>query len=89
MGDKVRVRTAAIEAGLPVLSATDLLDEDADAAALAEDLGMPVFVKAAHGGGGRGMRLVTDLADLPEVAAARREAESAFGNLAVYLEQAM
>ena len=59
-------------------------------AALAEDLGMPVFVKAAHGGGGRGMRLVTDLADLPEaVAAARREAESAFGNPAVYLEQAM
>jgi pyruvate carboxylase len=90
VGDKVRARTAAVEAGLPVLSATDLLDEDADVAALAEELGMPVFVKAAHGGGGRGMRLVTDRADLPEaVAAARREAESAFGNPAVYLEQAM
>ena len=51
---------------------------------------MPVFVKAAHGGGGRGMRLVTDLADLEEaVGAARREAESAFGNPAVYLERAM
>ena len=46
--------------------------------ALAEDLGMPVFVKAAHGGGGRGMRLVTDLADLEEaVGASRREDESA------------
>jgi pyruvate carboxylase len=90
VGDKVRARSAALEAGLPVLRATDLLDKDADVEALAEELGMPVFVKAAHGGGGRGMRLVTDLADLPEaVAAARREAESAFGNAAVYLEQAM
>jgi len=90
VGDKVRARAAAIEAGLPVLRATDLLDEDADLRALAEDLGMPVFVKAAHGGGGRGMRLVTDIAELEEaVGAARREAESAFGDPGVYLEQAM
>jgi pyruvate carboxylase len=90
VGDKVRARAAAIEAGLPVLRATELLDEDADLTALAEDLGMPVFVKAAHGGGGRGMRLVTELADLEEaVGAARREAESAFGDAGVYLEQAM
>ncbi len=90
VGDKVRARAAAIEAGLPVLEATELLEEDADVEALAEGLGMPVFVKAAHGGGGRGMRLVAELADLTEaVAAARREAESAFGNPAVYLEQAM
>jgi pyruvate carboxylase len=90
VGDKVRARAAAIEAGLPVLRATELLEEDADVVALAEDLGMPVFVKAAHGGGGRGMRLVTELDDLEEaVGAARREAESAFGNPAVYLERAM
>ena len=90
VGDKVRARAAAIEAGLPVLRATELLEEGADVVALAEDLGMPVFVKAAHGGGGRGMRLVTDLDDLEEaVGAARREAESAFGNSAVYLERAM
>ena len=90
VGDKVRARAAAIEAGLPVLRATELLEEGADVVALAEDLGMPVFVKAAHGGGGRGMRLVTDLDDLEEaVGAARREAESAFGNPAVYLERAM
>jgi pyruvate carboxylase len=90
VGDKVRARAAAIEAGLPVLRATELLEEGADVVALAEDLGMPVFVKAAHGGGGRGMRLVTHLDDLEEaVGAARREAESAFGNPAVYLEQAM
>jgi len=90
VGDKVRARAAAIEAGLPVLRATELLEEGADVVALAEDLGMPVFVKAAHGGGGRGMRLVTELDDLEEaVGAARREAESAFGNSAVYLERAM
>jgi pyruvate carboxylase len=90
VGDKVRARGAAIEAGLPVLRATELLEEGADLTALAEDLGMPVFVKAAHGGGGRGMRLVTELDDLEEaVGAARREAESAFGNAAVYLERAM
>ena len=90
VGDKVRARAAAIEAGLPVLRATELLEEGADVVALAEDLGMPVFVKAAHGGGGRGMRLVTDLDDLEEaVGAARREAESAFGNPVVYLERAM
>jgi pyruvate carboxylase len=90
VGDKVRARAAAIEAGLPVLRATELLEEGADVVALAEDLGMPVFVKAAHGGGGRGMRLVTELGDLEEaVGAARREAESAFGNSAVYLERAM
>ena len=90
VGDKVRARAAAIEAGLPVLRATELLEDGADVVALAEDLGMPVFVKAAHGGGGRGMRLVTDLDDLEEaVGAARREAESAFGNPAVYLERAM
>jgi pyruvate carboxylase len=90
VGDKVRARAAAIEAGLPVLRATELLQEGADVVALAEELGMPVFVKAAHGGGGRGMRLVTDVGDLEEaVGAARREAESAFGNPAVYLERAM
>ncbi len=90
VGDKVRARAAAIEAGLPVLTATELLEEGADVVALAEELGTPVFVKAAHGGGGRGMRLVNDVDDLEEaVGAARREAESAFGNSAVYLERAM
>ena len=90
VGDKVRARTAAIEAGLPVLERDGPARRGRRRGGARRGCGMPVFVKAAHGGGGRGMRLVTDLADLPEaVAAARREAESAFGNPAVYLEQAM
>jgi acyl-CoA carboxylase subunit alpha len=60
---------------------------DALAAAVAE-IGYPVLVKAAYGGGGRGMRRVTDPSGLPEaIASARREAESAFGNGALFIER--
>src|ERR687883_371810 len=81
VGDKVRARAAAREAELPLLEATDVLADVKEARAQAEELGLPVFIKAAHGGGGRGMRLVTDADELEEaIGAAMREAESAFGD---------
>ncbi|CAM3188524.1 propionyl-CoA carboxylase alpha chain [Williamsia muralis] len=79
MGSKVNAKAIMADAGVPVLSN---LDPDAIAA---EDL--PVLIKASAGGGGRGMRIVRDLADLAaEVAAAAREAQSAFGDATVFCE---
>lgn len=88
-GNKSRAIDAARAAGLPVLESSapsSLVDE---LVAAARDMAFPLFVKAVSGGGGRGMRRVTDPEALPEaVEAASREAESAFGDPAVYLEQA-
>jgi len=90
VGNKVRARDAARAAGLPVADASDILDDPDAAAALAEELGFPVFVKAAQGGGGRGMRLVPEPAGLRDaVRTAMSEAEGAFGDPSVYLEQAI
>ena len=89
-GNKARAIAAAKAAGLPVLnSAAPSKDVDALIAA-AEEVGYPIFVKAVAGGGGRGMRRVETAADLPEaLAAAMREAESAFGDSTVFLEEAV
>jgi pyruvate carboxylase len=84
-GDKTRAREIARRAGVPVLDASDPV-RDADAAsAVAQALGFPLFVKAALGGGGRGMRLVSSPEELPRAL----EALAAFGDDTVYLEQAM
>ncbi|MBX6389588.1 MAG: pyruvate carboxylase [Frankia sp.] len=89
-GDKVAAREAAIAAGLPVLRASAPLPDGADAAAAAEEVGFPLFVKAAAGGGGRGLRRVERPADLADaVASAVREAAAAFGDGTVFLEQAV
>ncbi len=83
MGDKLAAKHAAVEAGVPTLPSTD----DADDPGAAERVGFPLLVKAAAGGGGKGMRVVHDPADLAEaVAAARREAAGAFGDDRVFLE---
>ncbi|MGA3362183.1 MAG: pyruvate carboxylase [Solirubrobacteraceae bacterium] len=89
-GDKTRAREIARRAGVPVLDASDPV-RDADAAsAVAQALGFPLFVKAALGGGGRGMRLVSSPEELPRALdGAMREALAAFGDDTVYLEQAM
>jgi acetyl/propionyl-CoA carboxylase alpha subunit len=80
MGSKIEAKKLMAAAGVPVL---DELDPDS---VTAEQL--PVLVKASSGGGGRGMRVVRELATLPtEVAAARREAQSAFGDPAVFCER--
>ncbi len=89
MGDKGRAKALMAQAGVPVLPGTDLDGDDpARWAAAAAEIGLPVLVKAAAGGGGRGMRIVTDLADLGDaVTAARREAAASFGDDRVLLER--
>ncbi|WP_068304338.1 biotin carboxylase N-terminal domain-containing protein [Pararhodobacter sp. CCB-MM2] len=82
MGDKGRAKEAAAAAGVPCLPG--------GGAEAAEAIGVPLMVKAALGGGGKGMRLGTDLADLPEaMARAASEAEKAFGDGALIVEKAL
>ncbi|OBI89078.1 pyruvate carboxylase [Mycobacterium asiaticum] len=89
-GNKSRAVAAAREAGLPVLESSAPSASVDDLVAASEDMRFPLFVKAVAGGGGRGMRRVTDSTALPEaIEAASREAESAFGDPTVYLEQAV
>ena len=89
-GNKARAIEAAKRAGLPTLrSVPPSTDVDALVAGT-EDVGFPIFVKAVAGGGGRGMRRVEAREDLPDaLAAAMREAESAFGDATVFLEEAV
>ena len=89
-GDKMRARRAAEEAGIPVLRASDPIEDPAGATSIAEEIGYPVFVKAAGGGGGRGLRRVERSEDLPgAIETAIREAQGAFGDSTVFLEQAV
>jgi len=89
LGNKVEARRLAVQAGVPVMPATGPLPEDpAPVARMAEEIGYPLMLKASWGGGGRGMRVVRDAAELAEqVAAGRREARAAFGNDEVFLEK--
>ena len=89
MGDKTRARTAMKEAGVPVVPGTTNALSDADeAVSVAEEVGYPVMLKAAAGGGGKGMRIVREPDDLvPAYEAASREAEAAFGDGSVYVEK--
>jgi acetyl/propionyl-CoA carboxylase alpha subunit len=87
MGSKLEAKALMDKAGVPVLPGATVTDES-DLGSLAADIGFPVLVKAAFGGGGRGMRVVHDPAELAEaVASARREAASAFGDGTVFLER--
>ncbi|MGY1636107.1 pyruvate carboxylase [Geodermatophilus sp. SYSU D00742] len=89
-GNKARAIAAAREAGLPVLASTDPSDDVDAVLAAAREMPFPVFVKAVAGGGGRGMRRVEDPAELAgAVSAAMREAEAAFGDATVFVEQAV
>jgi pyruvate carboxylase len=89
-GDKTEARRMAQQVGLRVLEASDILAHPSEAAAAAERLGYPVFVKAAAGGGGRGLRRVESAEDLEgAVDTAIREAQGAFGDERVFLEQAV
>ncbi|MFO1121450.1 MAG: pyruvate carboxylase [Hyphomicrobiales bacterium] len=89
LGNKVAARELAVKAGVPVMPATGPLPLDpAQILAQAKAVGLPVMIKASWGGGGRGMRVVRDEANLIEqVAAARAEAKAAFGKDEVYLEK--
>jgi 3-methylcrotonyl-CoA carboxylase alpha subunit len=86
-GDKRSARALAERAGVPVVPGAEG-DDDAALAAAAQRIGYPVIVKAALGGGGKGMRVVDEAAGLAEaIDAARRLAASAFGDATVYLEK--
>ncbi|MFA9432449.1 biotin carboxylase N-terminal domain-containing protein [Egicoccus sp. AB-alg2] len=90
MGDKLEAKRRLAAADVPVLPGRELTSglDDAEVAELAHEVGYPLLVKAAAGGGGKGMRLVADPAELNEaVSGARREAASAFGDDRVFLER--
>jgi acetyl-CoA carboxylase biotin carboxylase subunit len=89
MGDKARARRAMKKAGVPILPGSDGPVESEDKALkVAKEIGFPVIIKATAGGGGRGMRVVTDQADLGHaLRTAQREAEAAFGVGDVYIEK--
>lgn len=89
LGDKASARRVAIQAGVPVIPATEVLGEDFDAIkAEAAQIGYPLMLKASWGGGGRGMRPINGPEELVEkVREGRREAEAAFGNGEGYLEK--
>jgi acetyl-CoA carboxylase biotin carboxylase subunit len=88
MGDKVEARRRMQAAGVPVVPGTEAGLPHEELQRAAEELGYPVMVKAAAGGGGKGMRLVRERGELPAaLAAAGREAQAAFGDSRVYLEK--
>jgi len=89
-GNKVTAKEHAIAAGVPVLRSTPASDDIDALLAQAEEIGFPLFAKAVAGGGGRGMRRVENLGELaPALAEAMREAQSAFGDPRMFLEQAV
>ena len=89
LGDKASARRVAIEAGVPVIPATEVLGDDmARVKKQAKEVGYPLMLKASWGGGGRGMRPILSEDELEaKVREGRREAEAAFGNGEGYLEK--
>jgi acetyl-CoA carboxylase biotin carboxylase subunit len=89
MGDKIEAKRTAIRLGIPVVPGSDGgVTSDAEASGIARDIGFPVLVKAAAGGGGRGMKVARSEEELSSaLATARAEAKAAFGDDAVYLEK--
>ena len=90
MGDKVSAKEAMKKAGVPCVPGSDgaLTDNASDILTTARKIGYPVIIKAAGGGGGRGMRVVhTEAALLNSVAMTKSEAQAAFGNSVVYMEK--
>jgi len=88
MGDKAKARQVAVEAGVPVVPGSGIVKDVKEALKVAQEIGFPVLVKAAHGGGGRGMRLIEE----PEgaealIVTAMAEAEAAFGSGEIYIEK--
>jgi acetyl/propionyl-CoA carboxylase alpha subunit len=89
LGDKVEARKAALRAGVPIVPGeSEAIADKAMAAAIAQRIGFPVLIKAAGGGGGRGMRVVESAAQLDEqLARAQSEAQLAFGDRRVFIEK--
>ncbi len=89
LGDKVAARKVAMAAGVPTVPGTeDPIEKEEEALKFAKENGYPIIIKAAAGGGGRGMRVATNKKELLEgLVAAGSEAKAAFGNAAVFLER--
>jgi acetyl-CoA carboxylase biotin carboxylase subunit len=90
LGGKSAAREEAVKAGVPVIPGTETDDGDVSLIAAAKRIGLPVMVKASAGGGGRGMRFVTEEKDLADaIAAGRREAKASFGDDRMIVEKAV
>lgn len=89
MGDKAKARETAEKAGVPILpGSAGVITEESDAVALARELGFPVIIKAVAGGGGKGMRVVTEETEFASAfVMAQSEALASFGNADVYVEK--
>jgi len=89
MGDKTEARKLVSNAGVPIVPGTpDAIDSEEDARLFCEQAGLPVLIKAAAGGGGKGMRIVHKMDDLSSAfRGAKSEAQSAFGDSRVYVEK--
>lgn len=89
LGDKISARAAAVKAGVPVVPGTDYpVESEEEALKFAKGCGYPIIVKAAAGGGGRGMRVANNIQELKEgLVAAKSEARAAFGDPTVFLEK--
>jgi acetyl-CoA carboxylase, biotin carboxylase subunit len=89
MGDKITAKQVVKDAGIPVVPGSDgAVTTEEEALAAAKEIGFPVLIKAAAGGGGKGMKVALSMDDLAEaVSTARSEARASFGDDAVYLER--
>jgi acetyl-CoA carboxylase, biotin carboxylase subunit len=88
MGGKIPARKAMVEAGVPILPGTGLIEDLAQAEEAVDRIGLPIIIKASAGGGGRGMKIVKDRGKLAaQLELARAEAEAGFGSPDVYLER--
>jgi acetyl-CoA carboxylase biotin carboxylase subunit len=89
VGDKAMARALAQRIKVPTIPGTEgIIDDDNELLRVATEMGFPVIIKAAAGGGGRGMRIVPEKGDLlPSLKQARQEAQAAFNNGAVYIEK--
>ncbi len=89
MGDKIEAKRTAKRLGIPVVPGSDGgVSDDAEAARVATEIGFPVLIKAAAGGGGKGMRVARSADELPSaLSTARSEAKANFGSDAVYIEK--
>ncbi len=87
MSDKISARSVVKAAGVAIAPGTDYSLSDEELIAAAEELGYPLLIKPAHGGGGKGMRIVESPEEMPRaLAAARRESKAVFGDDVLYLE---
>ena len=90
LGDKAEARRLAQESDIPVVPGSSALDDPADLATAAREIGLPVLLKAAAGGGGKGMRLIQDESELADaIPSAQREAQGAFGDGRLFVEKAI